>query len=194
MEKCTDTVVDWMIRCNVINEADKELYKYALYSFFLLVSPLILAGGIGFGLGSVKHGVALIFPFVVLRKFSGGYHAKNLHTCILGSGFLLFLCIMLSMHVQCDLKLAIATVIASVSLITFSPIDSENRRLDTDEKRTYKKITVFCVIFFGLLDIVLFLLGKYIYTICFSVGILLTAGLQAPYIVKKMRKSTKNGL
>ena len=104
MEKCTDTVVNWMIRCNAINEADKELYKYALYSFFLLVSPLILAGVIGFGLGSVKHGVALIFPFVVLRKFSGGYHAKNLHTCILGSGFLLFLCIMLSMHVQCDLK------------------------------------------------------------------------------------------
>ena len=64
-----------MVRCNAINEADKELYKYALYSFFLLVSPLILAGVIGFGLGSVKHGVALIFPFVVLRKFSGGYHA-----------------------------------------------------------------------------------------------------------------------
>ena len=162
MEKCTDTVVNWMIRCNAINEADKELYKYALYSFFLLVSPLILAGVIGFGLGSVKHGVALIFPFVVLRKFSGGYHAKNLHTCILGSGFLLFLCIMLSMHVQCDLKLAIATVIASVSLITFSPIDSENRRLDTNEKRTYKKPTVFFVILFGLLDIALFLLGKYI--------------------------------
>lgn len=90
MEKCTDTVVNWMIRCNAINEADKELYKYALYSFFLLVSPLILAGVIGFGLGSVKHGVALIFPFVVLRKFSGGYHAKNLHTCILGLVFYCF--------------------------------------------------------------------------------------------------------
>ena len=37
MEKCTDTVVNWMIRCNAINEADKELYKDALYSFFLLV-------------------------------------------------------------------------------------------------------------------------------------------------------------
>ena len=46
---------------------------------------------------------------------------------------------MLSMHVQCDLKLAIATVIASVSLITFSPIDSENRRLDTNEKGHIKK-------------------------------------------------------
>lgn len=78
MEKCTDTVVNWMIRCNAIKETDKELYKYALYSFFLLISPLILAGGIGFGLGRVKHGVALIFPFMVLRKFSGGYHAKKI--------------------------------------------------------------------------------------------------------------------
>ena len=69
MEKCTDTVVNWMIRCNAINEADKELYKYALYSFFLLVSPLILAGGVGFGLGSVKHGVALIFPFLHVTCF-----------------------------------------------------------------------------------------------------------------------------
>lgn len=192
MEKCTDTVVKWMSQCNAINEEDKELYKYALYSFFLLIAPLILAVGIGFFVGSVKHAVFLVFPFMVLRKFSGGYHTKNLRTCILGSGFLLFLCIMLSMYVQCDLKLVIATVIASASLITFSPISSENRRLDTNEKRIYKKITVFFVIFFELLDIVLFLLGKYVYTSCFSVGILLTAGLQAPCIIKKMRKSTKN--
>ena len=73
-------------------------------------------------------------------------------------------------------------------------MDSENRRIDRDERRSYKKMTVFCVIVFGVLDIILFLLGKYIYTSCFSIGILLTAGLQAPYIVKKMRKSTKNGL
>lgn len=192
MEKCTDTVVNWMIRCNAINEEDKELYKYALYSFFLLIAPLILAVGIGFCVGSVKHSVFLIFPFMVLRKFSGGYHAKNLHTCILGSGFLLFLCTMLSMHVQCDWKLAIATVIASVSLIVFSPIESANRRLDTDERRTYKKLTLFFVIFFGLIDIILFLLEKYIYAICFSVGILLTAGLQVPCVVIKLANRPKS--
>lgn len=96
------------------------------------------------------------------------------------------------MRMQCDWKLAIATVIASVSLIVFSPIDSPNRILDAIEKRTYKKITVIFVIFFGLLDITLFLLGKYIYTICFSVGTLLTAGLQVPCVVKKMCKLTKN--
>lgn len=192
MEKSTNAIVDWMISCNAINEADKELYKYALYSFFLLVTPLILVGSIGFCVGSIKHGFLLILPFIVLRKFSGGYHAKNLHTCILGSVFLLFLCVIISMHVQCDWKLVIATIIACVSLIIFSPIDSENRRLDINEKRKYKNVTVFCVIIWGLLDIAFFLLRKYIYTNCFSVGILLTAGLQVPCIVKKMHKSTKN--
>ena len=157
-----------------------------------MISPSYSCRRYWFWLGTCKTRSCSYFSVYGSEKFSGGYHAKKLHTCIMGSGFLLFLCIMLSMHMQCDWKLAIATVIASVSLIAFSPIDSENRRLDTDEKRTYKKIIVFCVIFFGLLDIALFLLGKYVYTICFSVGILLTTGLQVPCIIKKMCKSTKN--
>ena len=167
MKKCTDTVVDWMMRYNVIHDEDKELYKYALHSVLLFVSPFILAGSIGFFVGSVKHGILLILPFIVLRKFSGGYHAKNLSTCILESGFLLFV---------------------------FSPIDSENRRVDIDERGTYKKLTVFFVILFGVLDVTLFLAGKKIYTICFSVGVLMTASLQIPCIVKKICKLTKNRL
>lgn len=194
MKKCTDTVVDWMMRYNVIHDEDKELYKYALHSVLLFVSPFILAGSIGFFVGSVKHGILLILPFIVLRKFSGGYHAKNLSTCILESSFLLFLYIMLSMRVQCDCKLAIATIIASLILIVFSPIDSENRRVDIDERGTYKKLTVFFVILFGVLDVTLFLAGKKIYTICFSVGVLMTASLQIPCIVKKICKLTKNRL
>lgn len=65
-------------------------------------------------------------------------------------------------------------------------MDSENRRIDRDERRSYKKMTVFCVTVFGVLDIILFLLGKYIYTSCFSIGILLTAGLQVP--CKRLQK------
>lgn len=191
VEKGTETVVDWMIRCNVIGDTDRELYRYALHSLLLLVLPLILASCIGFCMGNVKQGIMLILPFMVIRKFSGGYHAKNLWVCLSGSGLLLFLCIMLSLYVECDWKLATATAVASVSLIVFSPIENENRILDMDEKRTYKRITALCVTFWGLLDIALYLLGFRIYTVCFSVGILLTAGLQVPCIVKEYVKRPK---
>lgn len=192
MEKCTHIVVNWMIQCKVIDDVDKELYTYALNSFFLLVTPVILAGSIGLCVGSLEHGVVLILPFVFLRKFSGGYHAKRLSMCILGSSFLLALCIILSMNVKCDWKLIITTVIASVSLVIFSPMESANRKLDDDEKRIYKKAIVFLVMLFGFLDIILFCLGKYMYTVCFSIGTLLTAVLQIPCVVRKIYKSTKN--
>lgn len=81
MGKCTDAVTNWMIRCHVIHEEDKELYKYAIHSFFLY-SPLILAGGIGFCVGSVKHGFAVILPFIVLRKFRAGLQVP----CIVKKG------------------------------------------------------------------------------------------------------------
>ena len=76
MKRYTETVVDWMIRQKVINEKEKELYGYALYSVGLLILPLLFAVGIGFILGSMKSGIALVVPFMILRKYSGGYHAN----------------------------------------------------------------------------------------------------------------------
>lgn len=185
MEKRTNTVINWLMQYNVINETEKGLYQYGLYSLLLLLSPFILASGMGFCVGSMKHGIMVILPFVVIRKFSGGYHAKHLRYCILGSCILLFLSIMLSIHLKYDWKLGILTGIASVSLIVSSPLDNENRRLDIDEKRRYKKITAFCVMLFVLLNIFLFFLKMNLYTTCFSIGIILAAGLQVPCIAKK---------
>lgn len=191
LKRCPDRVLDWLIRCSVIEKEDRELYRYALHSFFLLVAPLILAVGIGFCLGSVKHGLVLILPFMVFRKFSGGYHAKNFYACILQSSLLLFFCIGVSMHLQCDWKLIMATGLACVSLLVFSPLDSRERRLSDEEKKAYRKINAFCLLFFGLFNIALFLSGKSTYTVSLSVGIMMTAGLQVPCIVKKYVKGPK---
>ena len=100
MKRYTETVVDWMIRQKVINEKEKELYGYALYSVGLLILPLLFAVGIGFILGSIKSGIALVVPFMILRKYSGGYHAKTFSHCAIGSILLLFLCIKFSMQIK----------------------------------------------------------------------------------------------
>lgn len=43
MEKCTDTVVNWMIRCNAINEADKD-FTSMHYIVFSIGITTYLAG------------------------------------------------------------------------------------------------------------------------------------------------------
>ena len=130
MNICTDKVTDWMIRCKVINESEKELYQYALYSAILQIIPLLLAGGIGFCFGSMRCGIIMILPFIILRKYSGGFHAKRLRFCLVGSSF---------MRLVYRNILFFITVVLAISLIQFSPIENSNRKLGLLEKNVIKK-------------------------------------------------------
>ncbi len=192
MKTWAEIVVDWMIQNHAIHKSEKELYVFALDSAVMLVLPLLLAGTIGFLLGNPKHGIILVVPFMILRKFSGGYHAKKRWICAILSSLLLFLCIVLSMKVQFGQIIVISTILAAISLGIFSPIDSENRLLDKDEKRIYKRMVIYCLILFGFINIVLFVLKAYTYIVSLSIGIQLSAALQFPYIVKRIQQMTKS--
>lgn len=42
MQKCAEAVAVWLVRCQVIEEQEKELYCYAMESFVMFWSPMIL--------------------------------------------------------------------------------------------------------------------------------------------------------
>lgn len=191
MEKCTGAVVKWMIQHNAIDEREEELYEYALHSAVLSILPLLLAGVLGFCFGSIKTGILVVIPFMILRKFSGGYHAKKLSHCLISSVILLFLCILFVTHVTYDWIILVAAGIASVNLMIFSPIDHENRPLDEDEKHSLKKMTIFLVCVLNGLVILLFLIENRKTAVSFGVGILLAAGLQIPCIAEKIWRMTR---
>ena len=85
IEKCTRKITDWLIRCDAAEEQDRLLYEYAMYSILLTLYPVILAIGIGILFGAARRSILIIVPFVVIRKFSGGYHAKRAGTCLMSS-------------------------------------------------------------------------------------------------------------
>lgn len=189
MEKCAGVVTDWLISCEMVKETDKELYQYAVYSVFLSLSPLLLAVGFGVCMGCIRESVVIIIPFVIIRKFSGGYHTEHAWSCLIGSCLLLLLCIVLSCYVKCGKEIAFFTAGAAVSLICFSPIENKNRLLSQDEKGLYKKITVALVTIFLFVDAVFFWYNLHIYSVCISIGIILSAVLQIPCIFEKLVKN-----
>lgn len=189
IEKCAGVVTDWLIKCEMVEETDKELYQYAVYSIFLSLSPLLLAAGVGACMGCIRESVVIIIPFVIIRKFSGGYHTEHAWSCLIGSCLLLLLCIGLSCYIKCEKEISFFTAMAAVSLICFSPIENKNRLLSQDEKRLYKKIVVVFVIIFLFVDAVFFWNNLHIYSVCISIGIILSAVLQIPCILKKLVKN-----
>lgn len=186
IQKCADTIADWMIRLGTVEKTDKDLYQYALYCMISFLSPLFLAIMFGVFTGSVRQSMVIVLPFMVIRKFSGGYHTKHAGTCLIWSCLLLFLCTMASFYIRCEWSLALATLGAAVSLIVFSPIDNENRVLSQEEHCCYKRVTAVLAVVFLTITVLLYMCNMEKYSVCISIGMILSAGLQLPCICKKL--------
>lgn len=186
IEKSTEAVARWLAACGAVREEDQELYSYAVYSLLLSVSPLLLAGLFGVCLGCVKQSILIVIPFMALRKFCGGYHAKNLRICLVCSSLLLLLCILFSLVTACDRKLLAVTMLAGVSLVICSPLDNENRVLSPDEKICYKKITAVFTAVFLLAGALFYMKELPAYAVSIFTGIILSAGMQMPVVLKRV--------
>lgn len=179
---CIGKITAWLIKQGAIPDTDRELYEYAIYSLLLSLSPLAFMIAVGCLTGFITEGILLILPFILVRKFSGGFHAKHAYTCLIGSCGLLLLCLYAALHMKCGIGLHIAVLAAIISLIVCSPIDSENRRLELCEKLAYKRTTGFIALFFGVLYMLFLFLHADVYAVCIAVGLILSAVLQIPCI------------
>lgn len=189
--RCSETIITWLIKQDAIKVEDKALYEYAVYSLLLTFSPLILILVFGFLMGKVKESALLILPFMLLRKFSGGFHAKHDWTCLIGSCGLLFLCVYAASNITCSVALSVVTFGAVIVLCLCSPIDSENRRLALDEKKKYKLVTCMIAVIFAMVFVLLMLIKADTYAVCIAIGLILSAGLQLPCIVQYFLQKIK---
>lgn len=123
-------IINWLIKSKAIKDDERELYEYALNSMVLLLSPAIISITIGCIMGIPVNGIFMVMPFLFLRKFSGGYHARHAWTCFVGSSILVTLFLWISTKINSGILLYVVTVISVVELCVFSPIQSGNRNIE----------------------------------------------------------------
>lgn len=190
ISKGAEAITDWLMKNRTIDESEMVLYQYAVESLFLSLSAMALAIGIGWILGNVMQSIVLITPFMCLRKFSGGYHARNLKICLLCSSLLFFLCLTVSMRIRCSQSLAAVTILSAIMLMVFSPAENPNRTLEAQEKNSCQKATVVLALVFLFLAAITYLIGLKVYTKSICVSIQLSALLQIPCVLKICGKAT----
>ena len=179
----------WLVQQNAIKPDDRELYEYAMYSFLVSVMPLVIflvASGV---IGMLTEGLLIVIPFMVTRKFSGGYHAGHAYTCMMISVGLLASSFYVVIHAECNWIVHILAAISGLSVVINSPIDSENKRLEEDEMNQYRRTTCLLVIITIILYSVLIALNQRYYAVCLAVSLVLTAILQLPCIFQGGKKA-----
>ena len=191
MEHLTKRITEWLIVSKAVEATDRELYEYAIYSMLITISPLFLVMVIGILMGTLVEGVFLIIPFMCIRKFSGGYHAKTFKICFVSSCGLLILCMYLASHINYGFWVSALLLVSVISLSLWSPIDSENRRLEQDEKIKYRRTTIWISLVFTIIHFALLLMGYKYLAVSIAVGLMLSAGLQLPCVIQLFRTESK---
>ncbi len=191
MEHVLRALSNWLVQQDAIESSDRELYEYAIYSFLISVMPLaifLIVSGI---MGMLLEGLLIVIPFMVIRKFSGGYHARHAFTCMFISVGLLTSSFYVITHADCSWLFHILAAISGLSVAFNSPIDSENKRLKEDEIKQYRHTTYLLIIISVGLYSVLVVLHQTHYAVCIAVSLVLTALMQLPCILKKKNERMK---
>ena len=191
MEKVTKRITNWLIENGAVDDLDQELYEYAIYSILITISPLLVVLIIGTTIGTLLEGMIILLPFMCIRKFSGGYHTKNAVVCFISSCGILVLCMYLAAYFEYAGWITVIMTVCVGSLCLNSPIDSENKRLDVDEKRYYQKMTIRLSGIFYICHFLLVCIGFEKIATCLAVGICLVASLQLPCLMQFHSESEK---
>ena len=137
----------WLLQAGAISASDVELYEYSIYGFLFTLCPLGLVLIISMFLHMVVEGILLIIPFILIRKFCGGFHFQSPVFCGIVSTLVLT-AFLFGIRLVLDTSgygwWCAALLISVVQVVIFSPIDSEGRRLTQNEKKVFKKSPLPC--------------------------------------------------
>ena len=122
-----NSIVLWLIRSGAVEESDYELYEYAIYSLFFSWSPLLLAVIFGIIMDIPLKSVLMIIPFMAIRKYSGGYHAKHAGVCFGISCGLMISFLAVLKYAEMSFAVDILVSLSEVLIVIASPVDSENK-------------------------------------------------------------------
>ena len=177
------------------NMITEELFDIYVYGFELLVSSLfstvtvLLIGSI---LGRILQTIAFLITFILLRSYTGGYHANTYFLCSLVTfssfGLVLTLSELLFVPIYVYLLFAVSGV---VIVLLFAPIENKNKKL-SDKKRVKFKIVSF------ILFVIIVSFGICIKNVAESVSNVIFFALLADIILlfiknKKGRRITNEG-
>ena len=185
IQKLSSGAAKWLEQEGAISAKDKELFSYAVYSLLFGLLPVFIITILGLAFGMLREGLLMIFPFMLIRKFSGGYHLNSPKLCISFSTALLTFSMRFIKIISCGGHLPLLTVLVALSVIclcAFSPVENSSRKLTKKERQLFSKISCILAIVALLGYLVMCETIPIQYSTVFGVGILLVAMLELPCV------------
>lgn len=158
-----------------IEEADQALYEYALNVALSGILHLGTSIVLGAAFGIIPASLALFIPFILIRKFAGGFHASTPLRCYLFSVAMITLLLAVLKFVPSPpiLPYAVVLAVSAVVICLAAPVDTKAKPLAAKEKKVFKAISILLCCILAALSPILYFWGlKQIgFAVCLSLGL-----------------------
>lgn len=141
---------------DVIDEEEKGKSRYGIeiiISTIIGFSVIIISGIL---LSKTNLAIAYLICIVPIRMYTGGYHAKTYFKCNVVFGLLFLLNILMFQYIvenELEIQLCITTLLSFCIIERFAPVENENKKLTSRQKKKYKKISIVLFIIYYFISI-----------------------------------------
>lgn len=171
------TLTNHLIAKNIVPKEDKEIYDYGFEMLFSTLMGYTIVLVTSLLMNSFFEGMIFLISFVLLRNYSGGYHADTHIKCnlflFLSALFVLFMSKVAIPYIY----LIMIYVLLWHMIIMYAPIENKNKPLSENERKKYKRISVVLALIFGIISIILYpmhiVFTRVIILTCFAVAVLM---------------------
>lgn len=172
LEKLANYIADKLIKKNAIDPKKKDIYVYGLellISFLFSTSLVIL---IGLMIGKLIPTIVFLTVYILLRSYSGGYHANSYWLCTIVTLSVYISVILLATYLTVNsIAFIVLFLIGVVILYVFAPIENVNKEIRPKDALRYKYISILLFIAFSVCGICILpyqpLLGSTVfYSLC----------------------------
>lgn len=165
IQKIAEGISAYFCKRDVISADEKAVYTYGMELMLMgalnVVSVLILGACLGFFVWAVIYNVMM----VLIRQYTGGYHAKTHMMCEIIYVACFFVSILLMKIITGYDIIWLVWVLVSFSLITIctlSPVENVNKQLSDSETRLFNRISVILYVACIVCSIILYVFGTQI--------------------------------
>ncbi len=171
IDRLSNNILNYLLESEVISNSvdEKEYYKYGIEITISSILNIVLILIIGVVFQSFYESLIFLTLFIILRQFTGGYHAQtyfkcNLYFCI---SFSLILLLYQLTKTTLDTYMCMLTTITSTSFIALHcPIANKNKPIPKEKRMKFKIISILLSISYGVL-------GTYLVMVANTLGVII---------------------
>lgn len=139
-------LIDFLIRHNVIDEQERDIYYYGLFVMKINIITDIVVIAISILMNKFYFGILYLLFFGLIRVLWGGYHSPSPITCFLS--FIFIFMINLGIYIHCTIPFTNEFII--ISLLFIYCVPSFLTRNESIYIKNEKRKKYICIIFFFL--------------------------------------------